>query len=59
MEMLNSVKLERYFLDSLKLTDEVKRFNQQIEKLSERAIDVRLVRIEATVEISQKQLPKR
>ena len=46
--------------DTLKLTDEVKRLNQQTEKLSERTIDIdkRLVRLETMVEISQKQLPK-
>lgn len=44
-------------LDTLKLTDEVKRLNQQTEKLSERTIDIdkRLVRLETMVEISQKQ----
>ncbi len=47
-------------LDTLKLTDEVKRLNQQTEKLSERThdIDKRLVRLETMVEISQNQLPK-
>ena len=47
-------------LDTLKLTDEVKRLNQQTEKLTERThdIDKRLVRLETMVEISQKQLPK-
>jgi len=46
-------------LDTLKLADEVKRLNQQTEKLSERTIDIdkRLVRLETMVEISQKQLP--
>ncbi len=45
-------------LDTLKLTDEVKRLNQQTEKLSERTIDMdkRLVRLETMVEIAQKQL---
>ncbi len=47
-------------LDTLKLTDEVKRLNLQTEKLSDRTIDIdkRLVRIETMIEISQKQLPK-
>ena len=47
-------------LDTLKLADEVKRLNQQTEKLSERTIDIdkRLVRLETMVEISQKQLSK-
>ena len=48
-------------LDTLKLTDEVKRLNQLTEKLSERTIDIdkRLVRLETMVEIAQKQLPKK
>ncbi len=48
-------------LDTLKLTHEVKRLNQQTEKLSERTIDIdkRLVRLETMVEIAQKQLPKK
>ena len=47
-------------LDTLKLTDEVKRLNTQTEKLSEKTIDIdkRLVRIETMVEITQKHLPK-
>lgn len=46
-------------LDTLKLTEEVKRLNQQTEKLTEHTyhIDKRLVRLETMVEISQKQLP--
>jgi len=46
-------------LDTLKLTDEVKRLNQQTERLTERTYDIdkRLVRLETMVEISQKQLP--
>jgi hypothetical protein len=41
-------------LDVLKLTDEVKRLNQQTEKLSERTIDIdkRLVRLETMVEVA-------
>jgi hypothetical protein len=49
-------------IDVLKLTDEVKRLNQQSELLSERtiAIDKRLVRLETIIEIAEKQryLPK-
>ncbi len=47
-------------LDTLKLTDEVKRLNQYTEKLSERTIDIdkRLVRLETMVEISQQRLQK-
>lgn len=47
-------------LDTLKLTEEVKRLNHKTEKLSERTIDMdkRLVRVETMVEIAQKQLPK-
>ena len=43
-------------LDVLKLTDEVKRLNAAIEKLSERTIDMdkRLVRLETMVEIAQR-----
>ncbi len=42
-------------LDTLKLTDEVKRLNTQTEKLSDRMIDIdkRVVRIETLVEISK------
>jgi hypothetical protein len=49
-------------IDVLKLTDEVKRFNQKSELLSERtiAIDKRVVRLETIIEIGEKQayLPK-
>jgi hypothetical protein len=43
-------------LDVLKLTDEVKRLNATIEKLSERTIDMdkRLVRLETMVEVAQR-----
>lgn len=43
-------------LDVLKLTDEVKRLNVATEKLSERTIDIdkRLVRLEAMVEVAQR-----
>ena len=43
-------------LDVLKLTDEVKRLNVAIEKLSERTIDIdkRLVRLETMVEVAQR-----
>ena len=52
---------KKILLDTLKLTDEVKRLNQLTEKLSERTIDIdkRLVRLETMVEIAQKQLPKK
>jgi hypothetical protein len=44
-------------IDILKLTDEVKRLNQTIERLQGHVIDVdkRLVRIETLVEISKYQ----
>ena len=44
-------------LDVLRLTDEVKRLNQQAEKLSERtiAIDKRVVRFETLVEVVKSQ----
>jgi len=47
-------------LDTLKLTDEVKRLNDLTEKLSDRTVDMdkRLVRLETMVEIAQKQLQK-
>ncbi len=46
-------------IDVLKLTDEVKRLNNQTEKLSDQtlAIDRRVVRIETMIEISQMKLP--
>jgi len=48
-------------LDTLKLTDEVKRLNNQTEKLTDRTleIDKRVVRLETMVEIAQRQLPKK
>lgn len=48
-------------LDTIKLTDEVKRLNRDIERLEKHTIDVdkRVVRLETMVEIaSQKQLSK-
>jgi len=44
-------------LDTLKLTDEVKRLNTGVEKLSERVIEIdkRLVRLETMVEIASAQ----
>ncbi|MCB1773434.1 MAG: hypothetical protein KDI88_07440 [Gammaproteobacteria bacterium] len=44
-------------LDTLKLTDEVKRLNGGVEKLSERVIEIdkRLVRLETLVEIAAAQ----
>jgi hypothetical protein len=44
-------------LDTLKLTDEVKRLNSGVEKLSERVIEIdkRLVRLETMVEIAAAQ----
>jgi hypothetical protein len=44
-------------IDILKLTDEVKRLNQTIERLQGHVIDVdkRLVRLETLVEISKYQ----
>lgn len=43
-------------LDTLKLTDEVKRLNRNIERLENHVIDVdkRLVRLETMVEIAEK-----
>ena len=42
-------------LDTLKLTDEVKRLNQQVQLLSDRTIDIdkRLVRLETLVEVAK------
>ena len=42
-------------VDTLKLTDEVKRLNEKTEKLSDRTleIDKRLVRIETMIEIAK------
>ena len=48
-------------LDTIKLTDEVKRLNRDIEKLANHVADVdkRVVRLETMVEISKVQrLPK-
>ncbi len=47
-------------LDTLKLTEEVKRLNTQVEKLSDKTVDIdkRLVRLETMVELSQKRIPK-
>ncbi len=47
-------------LDTLRLTDEVKRLNGLTEKLNDRTVDMdkRLVRLETMVEIAQKNLPK-
>lgn len=44
-------------LDTLKLTDEVKRLNRDIERLETHVISVdkRLVRLETMVEIAEKQ----
>ena len=44
-------------LDTLKLTDEVKRLNQQVQKLSDRTVDIdkRLVRLETLVEVARYQ----
>lgn len=44
-------------LDTLKLTDEVKRLNQQVLKLSDSTIDIdkRLVRLETLVEVAKYQ----
>ncbi len=47
-------------LDTLKLTEEVKRLNTQTEKLSDKTVDIdkRLVRLETMVELSQKRITK-
>lgn len=44
-------------LDTLKLTDEVKRLNKDIERLESHvlSVDKRLVRLETMVEIAEKQ----
>ncbi len=44
-------------LDTLKLTDEVKRLNSQVQTLSDRTIDIdkRLVRLETLVEVAKYQ----
>jgi hypothetical protein len=43
-------------LDTLKLTDEVKRLNRDLEKLDDHivAVDKRVVRLETMVEMSQR-----
>lgn len=48
---------KQILLDTLSLTDEVKRLNNLTEKLSERTLDIdkRLVRLETMVEISEQQ----
>lgn len=49
-------------IDTLRLTEEVKRLNEGVEKLSDRMIEVdkRVVRLETMVELSarQRQLAK-
>jgi len=48
-------------LDTLKLTEEVKRLNRDLEKLADHvvAVDKRVVRLETMVEMSQRpRLPK-
>jgi len=44
-------------LDTLKLTDEVKRVNRDIERLNQHVVDVdkRVVRLETIVELAQPQ----
>ncbi len=48
-------------VDTLKLTDEVKRLNRDIERLDTHVIDVdkRVVRLETMIEMSQKRLPSK
>ncbi len=48
-------------IDTLKLTDEVKRLNEKTEKLSDRTLDIdkRVVRLEAMLEFAQKRLPNK
>lgn len=49
-------------IDTLKLTDEVKRLNRDIERLENHVVDVdkRVVRLETMVEVAKiRQLPKR
>jgi len=50
-------KITDILLDTLKLTDEVKKLNALTEKLADRSMDMdkRLVRIETMVEIAQIQ----
>jgi len=47
-------------LDTLKLTDEVKKLNGLTERLSEKTIDIdkRLVRLETLVEVAKYQMPQ-
>ncbi len=49
-------------LDTVKLTDEVKRLNRDIERLDQHVVDVdkRVVRLETMVELGQRQkLPRK
>jgi len=49
-------------LDTLKLTDEVKRLNRDIERLDQHVVDVdkRMVRLETMVELAQyRKLPRK
>jgi len=48
-------------LDTLKLTDEVKRLNRDIERLETHVVtvDKRVVRLETMVEMTQMKLPKK
>jgi len=49
-------------VDTLKLTDEVKRLNRDIERLENHVVDVdkRVVRLETMVEVAKiRQLPKK
>lgn len=49
-------------IDTLKLTDEVKRLNRDIERLENHVVDVdkRVVRLETMVEVAKvRQLPKK
>ena len=47
-------------LDTLKLTDEVRRLDSNVEKLSDRVVDIdkRVVRLETLVEIAAAQRPR-
>jgi len=49
-------------VDTLKLTDEVKRLNRDIERLENHVVDVdkRVVRLETMIEVAKiRQLPKK
>ncbi|MDX2347681.1 MAG: hypothetical protein QNK38_02375 [Nitrospirota bacterium] len=49
-------------LDTLKLTDEVKRLNRDVERLGQHVVDVdkRVVRLETMIELAQHQkLPRK